>query len=398
MLLFLSSTAMAQNSVPVVSNVTAQQHTAPSELVDIHYDVFDADGEAMHISVQISNDAGATWTVPVNTIYGDIGSGIISGNHHIIWDAGIDFPDMVVSSMKVKIMADDGQSDIEMVLVPAGTFMMGQEGVAIPVHEVTLTHDFYLGTYEVTNQEYVEAVQWAYDNGYVTASTSTVQAYDQELLSLDNYYSEITFSGGVFGLRRAPNSDQWGFPEAETYNPAVHPVQEVSWYGSACFCDWLSLMNDLPVFYEGNWDHNAEHDPYLAAGYRLPTEAEWEYAARCNDGRTYPWGDTSPTSNHANYIYNVGWTTPVGSYPLGASELGLMDMAGNMFEWIGDKYGSYSSSSQTDPYGGTGGSARVIRGGCWFGYGATDYLRCAHRKFGYPHDGTGFRLCRTVNP
>jgi formylglycine-generating enzyme required for sulfatase activity len=393
---------------PVVSNISAQQRDDGSGLVDIWYDVYDADGDNMDVSLQLSDDAGSSWDVLATTFTGgsDIGWGITSGSsRHIIWDAASDWPNNPLTNLVAMVEACDIIAiEFGMTMIPAGTFTMGQIGAVNgePEHQVTLSYDFLLGTTEVSNQQYLEAVQWAYDNGYVTASTTTVQAYGQELLDLDNNYCEISFAGGIFSLHmQTYDGGSWGPGEAYPggYDPAVHPVKEVSWYGSACYCDWLSLMNDLPAFYDGSWDQNAGHDPYTASGYRLPTEAEWEYAARYSDGRTYPWGEATPNCNYANFAggdpYCIGWTSPVGSYPLGASELGLMDMAGNLYEWVGDWYGGYSSSSETDPYGGTGGYYRVARGG-W--YNGAAYLRSAGRVHDNPA-GTyryiGFRLCRT---
>ncbi len=294
----------------------------------------------------------------------------------------------------------------EMILVPAGTFMMGQVGVAEPVHEVTLTNDFLLGRTEVTNAQYLEALQWAYDNGHVTATISSVTAYGQELLDLDDTnYCEIAFNSGTgqfYLMARTYNNGNWGpgFAYPNGYDPALHPVKEVTWYGAACYCDWRSQMESLPAYYGGSWNQTAGHDPYTATGYRLPTEAEWEFAAQWEDERIYPWGDQALDCSRANFRpsgFCVGWTSPVGSYPAGMGQLGMLDMAGNLWEWTGDWWGSYNSSAQNDPLGPAGGSLRVVRGGSWHNYAS--YLPCAGRDYGTPSyvsNGGGFRLCRTA--
>ncbi len=295
----------------------------------------------------------------------------------------------------------------DMVFVPAGSFTMGQAGVATPEHTVHLTYDFYLDAHEVTNQQYMEALQWALGQDLVTADSSSVQAYGVELLNLDaTNYCEIAFNTSTqqfYLVARSYNSGSWGpgFAYPGGYDPADHPVKEVSWYGAACYCDWRSLREGLPAFYQGNWDQSASHDPYLAQGYRLPTEAEWEYAAQWDDERSYPWGNESPTCALLNYhdggSYCIGWTSPVGNYPL--TGRGFSDLAGNIREWCGDGYGSYSSSNQTNPYGIAGSPSRVIRGGCWTGDDTN--VQCAHRRNSdplYASSGVGFRAARTVNP
>jgi formylglycine-generating enzyme required for sulfatase activity len=276
-----------------------------------------------------------------------------------------------------------------MVLVPAGGFMMGQTGVAVPEHEVSISRAFLLGRTEVTNGEYAEALQWAYDHPGQTglsATPATVQAYGVELLNLDDPDCEISFEAGLFSVD--PGREQ-------------HPVIEVSWYGAACYCDWISLMSDLPAYYNGDWSQiPVPNDPYSAPGYRLPTEAEWEYAAQFNDERLYPWGNTPPAPCvHANYDDCLGWTAPVGSHPAGASALGLQDLAGNVWEWCNDWWGTYEAEAVTDPPGPAGGSNRVIRGGSWTF--TVLNLRCAHRGSSAPanmNHNYGFRLCRTAAP
>lgn len=282
----------------------------------------------------------------------------------------------------------------EMVLVPAGSFAMG-DGVAScgqDEREVTLTRDFQLGQYEITNEEYLEALQWAYDRDYVTATTSSVRdnldGSTVELLSLSDPFCEIGFSGGVFFLEDV----------GQGINPH-HPVTEVTWYGAVRYCDWISLYEGLPRAYEhsGDWSCNGG-DPYGAGGFRLPTDAEWEYAAQYDDERVYPWGSAAPSCDLANYRECVGWTSAVGGHLPGTSGLGLSDMAGNVLEWCNDwcvcELGTLPA---TDPVGPGSAFGRVLRGGSWSDY---DYdLRCADRDNDHPgdeHNNYGFRVARAA--
>ncbi|MFM7199309.1 MAG: formylglycine-generating enzyme family protein, partial [Myxococcota bacterium] len=128
---------------------------------------------------------------------------------------------------------------------------------------------------------------------------------------------------------------------------------------------------------------------------RLPSEAEWEYAARGKEGRAYPWGKEKPTAERANYDQTgIRQTSPVGAFPLGATPEGVYDMAGNVWEWCGDWYGGYPSGTQIDPSGFTTGSYRVLRGGSWF-IDASSFLRGAVRYWFGPSDrdnDVGFRV------
>ncbi len=282
----------------------------------------------------------------------------------------------------------------EMVVVPAGSFLQGDGHAYCGNDErgVTLTRDFHLGQYEVTNQEYLEMLQWAYDSGYVTATAAEVRdnldGSTEQLLDLDDWGSEISFSGGTFTVDGGKED---------------HPVKEVTWYGAARYCDWLSEASGLDRAYEhsGDWLCN-EHDPYGAEGYRLPTDAEWEYAAQHNDDRIYPWGDEAPDCSRVNYWPSspgcVGWTSPVGSYPDAPASLGLSDMAGNVWEWCNDWWVcDLGEDPEQDPVGNPTGTYRVSRGGSWHDLGGR--CRCACRWPSLPDYNThaiGFRVARTV--
>ncbi|MCK4414550.1 MAG: SUMF1/EgtB/PvdO family nonheme iron enzyme [Candidatus Eisenbacteria sp.] len=141
----------------------------------------------------------------------------------------------------------------------------------------------------------------------------------------------------IGGSIEAPSSwAQDAYPDG--YDPADHPVKVVNWFGAARYCDWLSLQAGLPRAYEhsGDWSCNGG-DTYGAEGYRLPTDAEWEYAAQYEGERIYPWGDEAPNCSRVNFDDTcVGWTSPVRSYPDAPEALALSDMAGNVWDWCDD--------------------------------------------------------------
>jgi formylglycine-generating enzyme required for sulfatase activity len=353
--------------------------------------------------LNLSPSEGSTSTETDEVTATVIRTGLNPGNHAATTTVVPDVGDPRLIPVDVTVTGPPSPS--ELVLVPAGTFVMGdgRARCGISEHEVTLTRAFRLGQHEVTNREYMDAVQWAYDHDYVTATVRSVadklDGSTEELLDLE---SEIQFDGaGRFYLRESPSRfAQEAYPDG--YAPAYHPVKDVTWYGAVRYCDWVSLQAGLPRAYQhaGDWSCNGGN-PYGALGYRLPTDAEWEYAAQWNDERIYPWGSEPPDCHRTNIDYAcIGWTSPVGSYPPAPQALGLSDMAGNILEWCNDWLTcGLGTTPVTDPVGPPDGEYKILRGGAAVSNDASP--RCAERDNNDPDDSfhfIGFRIAQTVRP
>ncbi len=211
-----------------------------------------------------------------------------------------------IETPSVEVSPRDGMT---LIIIPGGTFIMGTNSGGEdewPEHEVYLD-DYWIDKTEVTNSMYYLCME--------------------------------------SGICEAPLSDGFTAPEDHYKNPqtAEFPVVYVTWYNAQAYCEWV--------------------------GRRLPTEAEWEKAARGTDARIYPWGNQDPTPELLNFDQNNFGLMPVGSFPLGASPYGVMDLAGNAWEWVADWYDEnyYSVSPNVNPTGPSNGpDGRALRGGAFF--------------------------------
>lgn len=259
-----------------------------------------------------------------------------------------------------------GGVEVEQVFVPAGSFMMGSEDGEEnerPVHEVTLDA-FWIDRMEVTNAQYAAFVT---ETGYITTAESVGDGW-----TMDESGEWFPFEGANWQHPRGPGSDLDGLSD--------HPVVLVSWEDAAAYAEWT--------------------------GGRLPTEAEWEYVARGSENRVYPWGDTfdgrrlnfcdlNCPSDHADKNVDDGYafTAPTGTYPDGASWVGTLDMAGNVWEWASDRYDDqyYQNSPAINPTGPASGEAKALRGGAWdrsgqdarASYRDSSYLRLSSSDIGF---------------
>ena len=328
-------------------------------------------------------------------------------------DCFVDFEDFAL--MANQWLTTDPCVPGDMVYIPDGNFVMGDhfspEGSPdeLPLHAVLLD-SFFMSRYEITNQQYCDYLNDANSLGLIEVRGGVVYASPG---GTDPYcdthaydtHSQIDYNdvSGTFSVRTK------GAPPRDMNDD---PMVEVSWYGAAAYCNWRSGEEGYEACYNlSTWDCN-----FSKHGYRLPTEAEWEYAARGGlSGKRFPWSDPNITHSQANYYaapgsypYDVSptsgfhpdwddapypYTSVVGSFS--ANGYGLYDMAGNVWEWCNDWYDSdyYDTSPYDNPTGPGSGPGRVLRGGGWDN--DAYYCRVAYR-YGYSpvnrfHD-LGFRI------
>lgn len=286
-------------------------------------------------------------------------------------------------------------SEIEnMVEVTNGSFIMGNTrgdktylDEENTLHEIELTYDYYMGKYEITNAQYIEFLNsvGADYEGRVNGHT---------LATVGNY-SKIDYVLGEFVLKERSGN----YLNDEGYSE--YPVNKVTWWGAIEYCNWLSRKENLKEAYDikGNLldeTGSITDDITKVKGYRLPTEAEWEYAARGgqNSIEDYKYAGS-------NDINEVGWckgnTDNIQKCGLKKpNELGIYDMSGNLCEWCHDNKRVYPDWKLTNPIGPSSSPYKVLRGG-YFSASEED-LRISYRLRTEPYDedyDIGFRIART---
>lgn len=317
---------------PEITNVQASQREG-TKLVDITYDAADADGDLLKVRVEISDDDGKTYSIPAFSFTGDIGEGIEPGTgKHIVWDAGVDWDGEYSDLMRVKIFAIDAKGFPGMEWgneVPPGGFLLGQDGGAEgsgPSRHVNIPWSYWMGKYEVTRQQYCDFLNAAlvaglvYRNGTTSVHASAVMPPD------------YACPDGILLCNIGDDKClRWNVNNFEVVNGRGNYPMTVTWYGAIAFCR----------FY----------------GYDLPTEAEWEKAARGPDHDDegehllYPWGNDISSSYAA-----INTTKPVGYYdgnqsPIGPDTIngyGLYDVVGNASEWTLTAYSGIESYPQQE--------------------------------------------------
>ena len=363
--------ALAQTA-PVVTNVTAVQAASPSKEVAITYTISDAVSTSNNVWIIVSSDSGSTWTVPATSFYGvsgaqGLGVPVTSAPavKIVFWFAGTDWNGHYTTTCRVRVIACNNN----MVLIPAGSYNRGDslDGEAdAPVYSV-MVNAFLMDNNLVTGYLWSNVVGYASSRGYTFVN-----------------------AGGSQG----PNYPVWG----------------INWYDVVKWCNARSQLEGVPTVYYTdaactmlytNGDVDAIYVKPGANGYRLPTEAEWEKAARGGlSGHRFPWGDTIQdgppgSGGQANYKsdtffgYDLGPdgensafgggspnTSPVGSFL--ANGYNLYDMAGNVTEWCWDWYSSsIYALGQVNPTGPSSGGDRVTRGGSWGTH--PNAVQCAYR-------------------
>ena len=346
-----------------VWSVRPTQRTG-TKLVDIYYNLYHPLNFASYVTVEISQDGGATYG-PVSSITGAFGGGITPGyDKKIEWRAGNDWTPALFSNVRVRIKADDGQ---EMALIPGGPFEMGFDNYTPVTVNVS---PFYILRTEVTFREWKEVRDWAVNRGYTDLiNVGVTDAENKPVVEL-NWYHAV----------------QW--LNAKSEMEGLTPV-------------YFATADKLELYRRGTVDFTAAHVNWSADGYRLPTDAEWEKAARGGVSRQiYVTGSTITTAaadfgRGGQYWWTV-FSSPVVNYA--PNGFGLFDVTGNVWEWCWDWFGDPLPSG-TDPRGPSSGGERILRGGSYPDGEGHMKLSGRHRQGpNGPGRSIGFRYVRNANP
>ncbi len=285
--------------------------------------------------VYCSTDGGRTWSAPLKQVTGDVNKQVPAGSHRIVWDVLSEREKLAGANICFKVEVNSGRFTVngvsfEMVRVEGGTFRMG-------------------ATSEQEDEAYSDEkpVHSVTLSSYYIGKTEVTQALWQAVMGSD--------------------------PSTSNFKGSDLPVVGVNWNDCQ---EFIQKLNSL-----------------TGRNFRLPTDAEWEFACRGgNNSRGYKYSGSNNLGSVAWYDDNSGGQThPVATKA--PNELGIYDMSGNVWEWCSDWYADYTSYSQTNPTGPQSGSSRVYRGGCW-GNGAR-YCRSSIRFYYYPTlrgSGLGLRL------
>lgn len=396
----LGALTTAQAALPVVSNISSTQRSG-TKLVDITYDVADADGDPLKVRVEISSDSGANYSVPAFSLTGDIGDNVTPGTSKaIVWDAEADWDGEYSDEMRVKVIASDAQGLPGLEWgneVPPGGFLMGQDGGEEgggPSRHVNIPWSYWLSKYEITNAQYAEYLNIAMAAGEVyRVGTTSMKA---------NFGIYSGIPGGSLLLNLSNTADiRWSVNKLAPITGREDRPVSVTWYGALAFA--------------------------LHYGYDLPTTAEWEKAARGPDHDDedehliYPWGN-SISGGYANYRssgdpydnssgFQYYEKTPVGYFdgnqtPFGpdtANDYGLYDLIGNVAEWTRtaptavESYPQEESLSFSNNAHTISSNARITRGGSETDFGSSAYFTLYYQRTAtrssYSVDN-GFRVIR----
>jgi formylglycine-generating enzyme required for sulfatase activity len=384
-------------AVPVVSNVTSQQRVG-TKLVDITYNVADADGDTLKIRIEVSSNSGTTYNVPASSLTGAIGDNITPGiGKQIVWNAGVDWDGEYSPQMRVKVIASDAKGLPGLAWgneVAAGGFLMGQDGGVEgsgSSRHVNIPWSFWLSKYEIRNDQYCEYLNIALAAGKVLRNGQTSVTSAVALFSGAPANALLLNLGDTYDIR-------WNVNKFEPVTGLSDRPVSVTWYGALAFA----------MYY----------------GYDLPTTAEWEKGARGpnNDDegehQIYPWGNAI-SAGYANYSYsysqnngNITGKSPVGYYngnqtPFGpntANGYGLYDVIGNISEWTRSLDTTIETYSQQESLSASHNllntSNRLLRGG-HYQYDSSSNLKIYGRVVGSPANYSevyGFRVIRRATP